>query len=467
MEVIMPQESPPIDAHCHLFNVFYLTSEITEILWDMVWGNYPHRTEGLKAMSGVDSEGIREWFQTLMGQISQLSHSAFGSYEDNFSLLTRAYQQSFQTDEKLVMYPLMMDIHYMAAKPCSASLKQVGEDLKGSFVKDRRQLFDELFGELKTAVVKRGQEVLPSQMAAAKALSVTFSSVDVEQKLDDIYKEVTTPPSDGLKAAISDGVELSKGFVKQVRALLELRKAHPDTVFPFFAVDPRRAGIMDVITKSHHFLATEAPLVGKNGPFFGIKLYPRLGYRPMDVQKECPDLYKWCRDNDIPITIHCSLTGFPLGQNSGYGDFGSPENWKEVLTLYPELRINLAHFGHNGDGWKDIILDLMKKPGNNVYTDLSCYTEEETLKEARSVLETNDALKGRLMFGTDFDVMLTTDFITLANYFEQFKTVFSDGQMVDMSRRVPSLFLNQQRPTFVKEATRDTVHGEQEVIQGR
>lgn len=43
----MPQGTPRIDAHCHLFNVYYLVNEIAEILWDKLWGNYPHRREAL------------------------------------------------------------------------------------------------------------------------------------------------------------------------------------------------------------------------------------------------------------------------------------------------------------------------------------------------------------------------------------------------------------------------------------
>lgn len=437
----MPQDWP-IDAHCHLFNVFYLTREMAEILWDTVWGSYPRRTEALKAIPGVCAEGALDWLKGLKDQISQLSQSAFGSYEDNFNLLTRAYQQTFETDEKLIMYPLMMDIHYMAAKPCSPYPKPEVKEAGVAPAKNPKQLFDELFNELKTAIVQRAREVESLQLAAPNAASTAFSPDDVGQKLDAIYNEVSSPSSAALRAAAGDGIELSGGFAEQVRELMDLRQAHPDTIFPFFAVDPRRAGIMDVITKGSPFLSEGIPLVGRNGPFFGVKLYPRLGYLPLDVDTECPGLYKWCQDNEIPITIHCSMTGFPPGPNAGCGGFGDPANWKGVLDAYPGLRINLAHFGNNGAGWKETIINLMKRTGNNVYTDLACFTEEAKLRDAQSALTTCNALKGRLMFGTDFDVMLTTDFVTLGNYFEQFKTVFSPGQMADMSRRVPSLFLN-------------------------
>jgi C1A family cysteine protease/predicted TIM-barrel fold metal-dependent hydrolase len=454
----MSQKSPRIDAHCHLFNVFYLTSEITEILWDKLWGNYPHRkevslTKTLQATGGVSLKDIRKWFDSLKNQIAEVSHSSFGSYEDNFRLLTSAYQESFQTgtDEKLIMYPLMMDIHYMIADPCSMPLEAIAPDREGPFVDNPQQVFDELFNELKNVIIQRQNATLPVQMKTMKAFSTSFPYIDVEKKLDDIYKEIVSPRDQGLKTTIADGVELSKGFEKQVRDLMDLRKAHTDTVFPFLAVDPRRIGIMDVITKGTHFLPKEAPLVGKKGPFFGIKLYPRLGYKPADVETHCPGLYKWCHDNDIPITFHCSMTGFPPLSDWKCDDYGDPANWRGILDQYPHLRIDFAHFGNNGYQWADKIIDLMKRPGSNVFTDLACYTDSTKLSEVETMLNNYPILKERLMFGTDFDVMLTTSFIDLKEYFEHFKTIFSEDEMDAMSRDVPRLFLNREQPAIVRE----------------
>jgi len=446
----MPQKFPCIDAHCHLFNVFYLTDEIAEILWDRLWGKYPHEEEALKAARRAGLKEIRSWFGDLIKQIAQLSHASFGSYEDNYRLLTSAYRECFQSDEKIIVYPLMMDIHYMAADPCSRPLGAVPPKRGGPFVKDPEKVFDELYDALRNAVVKRYNETMQDRVSAAKALTAPFTPVDVEKRLDDIYRDITERPERGLKAGITDGVELSRGFEKQVWELMKLRTAHPDTVFPFFAVDPRRIGIMDVITKGKHFSAKEAPLVGVNGPFFGIKLYPRLGYTPADIETNCPGLFEWCRDNDIPITVHCSMTGFPPVPGWGYGDFGSPEKWRKILARYPELRIDFAHFGRNGDGWAETIVELMNAKGSNVFTDLACYTDDDDLSGVRELLAVNPVLKERLMFGTDFNVMLTTDLITLQKYFEQFRAAFTEDEMDAMSRDVPRSFLSKERPVVVR-----------------
>lgn len=155
-------------------------------------------------------------------------------------------------------------------------------------------------------------------------------------------------------------------------------------------------------------------------------------------------------DNDILITVHCSMTGFPPAENSGYGGFGSPDGWKKVLALYPGLRINLAHYGNNGDGWDGWpagIIDLMKGPRNHVYTDLGSYTSEREPEDIPTMLADNDLLKGRLGFGTDYDVMLMTDFISPEKRFTQFRNVLLEEEMAAMS-------LNREREDMVVTTTR-------------
>ena len=438
----MAPQLPRIDAHCHLFNVFYLTSEVAQILWDKLWGNYPHRPEALRAAAGVRRKEIRDWLAAILKQISEVADSAFNSYEQNFQLLTNAYRKSFQPLEPIIVYPLMMDIYYMFADPSSAPPKATAAKGRGPFVKDPAKEFELLFDELRQAVIRRRDEILPARMQAMQALGAGPAPADAEAEMDRIYKGIIRPQDQGLRASFTDGIELSKAFEKQVWELIALRKAHPDCVFPFFAVDPRRIGIMDVVTKGRRFLPNEAPLVGPNGPFFGIKLYPRLGYTPQDVERLCPGFYGWCEDNEIPITLHCSASGFPPPPITAHNEFGDPDNWKAILETHPRLRVNFAHFGNNGKGWAEKIIDMMKKPQSRIFTDLACYTDSEKLKAVKTMLDEQVILKERLLFGTDFDVMLITDLIHLEEYFEQFKQVFSPGDLEAMSRIAPAAFLN-------------------------
>ncbi len=167
-----------------------------------------------------------------------------------------------------------------------------------------------------------------------------------------------------------------------------------------------------------------------NGPCLGVKMYPALGYPPnlyinphkndtyADRQfNNLRKLFEFCAKNKIPVTAHCSPLGmtiadgfnymfrdekekkdkYPIEESALYLDKinGHPDNWDDVIRDFPELRINLAHFGGMGQWyssekdlrnkygdtyydscvktWKDKIADLASsKP--NVYTDISCYT---------------------------------------------------------------------------------------------
>ena len=449
----MEKKALRTDAHCHLFNIFFLTGEVSQILWDKLWGNYPHKEKALTAPR-ISLGKITSWLKAILKQISELSASSFNSYEENFQMLSAAYGKTFETDEPLIIYPLMMDIYYMLADPVSPSLRLDEPNDEGPFVDDPQKEFDRLFDELKDAVRKRRNETLQMHAQSMQAYKRALPPLSVEDVMDEIRHGIVKPQDAGLKAGISDGVELSKAFEKEVWELMKLRNAHKGLVYPFLAVDPRRKGIMKVITEGAHFLPSPAPLVSKNGPFFGIKLYPRLGYKPMDVETHCPGLYSWCEENNIPITFHCGAGGFPVGPIPAYDDFGNPHHWEEILKAHPKLRIDFAHFGNQGEGWSSKIISLMEKPGSQVFTDLSCYTNPGELKPVRDKFYDHPILKERTLFGTDFNVMLLTDFIDLERYFNNFHTrgeIFKEEEMDAMSRTNPLKFLKGEDAVSVME----------------
>jgi len=96
-------------------------------------------------------------------------------------------------------------------------------------------------------------------------------------------------------------------------------------------------------------------------------------------------LYDFCSKNNIPVTAHNSYSGFatPLEEVEIFGDIyvnnavtpvhgnvtfskafstgwiqdraeklNHPEIWKKVLLNYPNLKLNLAHFGDGNPGWQ-------------------------------------------------------------------------------------------------------------------
>ena len=164
----------------------------------------------------------------------------------------------------------------------------------------------------------------------------------------------------------------------------------PNRVFPFLAVDPRRIGIMKLI---------EMKVNKGKGVFKGIKMYPPLGYLP--THPNLQPIFEYCSQYDVPITLHCSEGGLQNFRSANYvkswegnnhlEDFQAsdgnksryytaPEKWLPVLSKWPDLRLNFAHFGggdklDSGDtGWLEAIINMIRKHPN-VYADISYYAK--------------------------------------------------------------------------------------------
>jgi predicted TIM-barrel fold metal-dependent hydrolase len=109
----------------------------------------------------------------------------------------------------------------------------------------------------------------------------------------------------------------------------------------------------------------------RNKGFIGVKVYNTLGYRPLgnaavdkkrrrifrknkmtqyerftgeEFDQVLSDLYQFCTDEQVPITAHCVSNGVEAYWRASF-DFGRPEYWQTVLDAYPDLHVNLGHFG--------------------------------------------------------------------------------------------------------------------------
>lgn len=360
-----------IDVHSHVFNqdvltlggkiLAYLGDIITDLINDGDYDNADTKIERINAFL----------------EISEKSPSA----------ISKALLNNYGAGSIIV--PLMYDMYYLTH--------------------DQKKDFTSLFNESLSRIKARGPQ----------AAAISGRLADIKDKiLNDIV-------DDSLKA---------KSFEIQRDALIALEKKNKGTVFPFMSYDPRRAGNLDAIKVN----------VGTDKSFRGVKLYPPLGFSAahpamMDKQK---GLYAWCVANDIPITAHCSCPGMPTMNDRLYiphgslvydGDsrkvivmemdevidfserdnsfksqyFNHPEIWLKVLDAFPSLRLNLAHFGGNNDEWRKLIADMINANSyQNLYTDISCRTEPDVLKKIREYYDRSDAVKRRLMYGSDFTILL-------------------------------------------------------------
>lgn len=228
-----------------------------------------------------------------------------------------------------------------------------------------------------------------------------------------------------------------KSYEKQLKELAIL-KAHPDykdVIFPFICVDPRRPNIYELV---RHYI--------ENHQFTGIKMYPAIGYFPND--KRLYKIYEYAEVNEIPITTHCipknknhyrgeikpewykqaeSMAAFDPEEAKTMYDFaqylGHPYWWKQVLDDFPELKINLGHFGGNTEwdkyldspsnrnqphleSWYRMIRRLIEEPRfKNVYADISFTVHDPRLYPILKNLLNTENTKDFVLFGSDFYMM--------------------------------------------------------------
>ncbi len=183
--------------------------------------------------------------------------------------------------------------------------------------------------------------------------------------------------------------------------------------------------------------------------FVGVKLYPPMGFLPLDNAKlpnsSFPDelvtlchprpvgqvldevlvkVYQYCNRNGLAIMAHCGDT---IGSRPGYAKRSAPENWRRVLTDFPNLRVNLGHFGGIWDfflkpecrkssntDWP-IQIGSMAEQHDNLYADVadfsgvlnrwrseSCATTEIFKNIREKLISTFPKLTTRLMYGSDW-----------------------------------------------------------------
>jgi len=227
-----------------------------------------------------------------------------------------------------------------------------------------------------------------------------------------------------------------------------------------------KEGIKKVLSHSIALMSNDnafSRLVANGGLLWGIKMYPRLGFDPGETKTypALKGLYYECSHKKIPITAHCSRGGMKIADYFNYSRYDrniqaaeyndeiaefnfadhhtSPESWEAVLKNYPDLKLDLAHFGgydlwhqlgefskldenstqipNNGgvgntaeksglfNKWVKKI-PLMMNNYKGLFTDISYFH----LKDNREIVTTNmiwmlgkyPVLKDRILLGTDW-----------------------------------------------------------------
>jgi predicted TIM-barrel fold metal-dependent hydrolase len=403
-----------IDVHSHVFSKDALTlgGKILLALGDLV-------------TNLIGSAGDYEHAENNVSRINAFIEM---SGKDPSELADRLFQKY---GKQSIIVPLMYDMYYLTHDVRQDFSKQVDEAL---------QRFDAY-----------------NHPDEARAASLKDSIVSIGNKV---------------KEEIANDALESNSFDIQLQDLIKLKGKFGKSIYPFMSFDPRRSGNLDKIKAN----------VGPDKDFRGVKLYTPLGFsaaHPLMMDKQ-NGLYAYCVANDIPITAHCSCPGMTTMNDHLYVPhdswvfdaregkpvkltmdevvdfsgvksevksqyFNHPEIWRIVLNEFPSLRLNLAHFGGDHNSWRDTIADMINSNMyQNLYTDVSCRTDPEELKYIRAKYDVSDAIKRRLMYGSDFTILLLYD--DLASYSDRMGSIFPIDKDEDVYYNNIRRFLKLQLP---------------------
>jgi len=261
----------------------------------------------------------------------------------------------------------------------------------------------------------------------------SFVSQGFEKTQENILESLTRFYPAGTKFVVlpMDMEDMGAGkpatpYLEQMKKLLELKKnpQYNEILEPFVFANPCRTGITEHVKE----------YIEDHG-FSGIKIYPPLGYYPFDSRLD--GVYEFAQEKQVPVMTHCShpvvfykgkikrdmlthpLTGEKLKKkkNRKFADnWTHPDNYKEVLRKFPELKICFGHFGGSSEwinyyehtteaqfkeSWFYKIKGLIKEHPN-VYADVSYSLSEIDLYPMLKLLMMESAVREKILFGSDF-----------------------------------------------------------------
>lgn len=278
-----------------------------------------------------------------------------------------------------------------------------------------------------------------------------------------------------------DEMSTFEPYPKQLKDTRLAALKHPTQLLPLYHYEPRRWN------GRRQAFRDDIATAGRPGVFIGIKMYPSLGYRPADWDriKGLREFYGFCEQHGIPIMTHCSPEGMYTHERASFlaldgaaaaagipgkaiyeaeqkklkrfeqsweefyfsERYVSPTAWEEVLAAFPKLRLCLAHFGSDDHGfstwgknaerhrnydraiepWDERIISLVRRY-EHCYVDMSylfLWDNRERLKQLLLDEDDDDALKNKIVFGTDW-YMIENDRTSYAAFYDRTRQLLKD-----------------------------------------
>ena len=458
------------DVHNHLFNKHFLAKELLYRMIKELKKFLSFQKD--RSLDRGPDRGLKNVITSLKRFKKALKVFTQKDSIAIYEHLNKTYKGEF------ILTPLTFDLTYCFAASADRNLPADSQEVaKEAFQNEMDSMFEMV--EQQTRDLSRSfnseagdeEDELWNEYVAEKELFMReaeeFQKAD--QPAESGTREIKLPSA-------------TSGWDEQLKQIAELKK-HPvykDMVYPFLAIDPRRPGIADYAIEN----------VGKEKMFAGIKLYCPTGYSPTDPLLFGPDgerggIYAFCEDNGIPVTTHNSDGGFATLAKSVYitgliqvnGKLHQLNNellkfskaihekdavyeraltlnhpliWEKVAEKYPNLLLNLAHFGggrqleaamDNPDNinlWSNRIIALLKDNRFKIYTDVSCFSDFNSIDKLIAS-KVYPEIKKRILYGSDYTLLLLFE----DNFDENvrlFRTKFgSDFDII--ARENPEVFL--------------------------
>jgi len=441
------------DSHCHLF-----TGKETinlRLLFEIIFG-FPKEQEKDQAVQKMLTakkdifERIREKIKLIKRILNFLKTGFSDSEEDILLKMENSYGVSFK------VAPLMFDLECVfVAERTGGTVDFLSH--QDAIVAEYNRVVNDLHATNKSFIQEATGII--SGMKMIDRLNQDHSDLaELQQLSKELETELTTYKNEKLTSQ-NMLVSLISNYDIQLNDITQLKKSHPNDVFPFIAIDPRREGIIDKFINE----------IYNENIFCGVKLYAPNGYSPADTDFMKPGgLFEFCVQHNIPITAHHSFGGFatplrsveidgliyfdeikkvkevhgPVSLSMAFSKdwvqeratkFNHPDIWEQVMEKFPTLKLNLAHFGNGNSDWQKKIFSMISNPKYiNMYTDLSCWCNLEDQENDEIGLQSfydtyyknaSDYVKGKILYGSDFylDLMYTD---SLNIYLINFNKVF-------------------------------------------
>ncbi|RLD61839.1 MAG: hypothetical protein DRJ01_07195 [Bacteroidetes bacterium] len=458
-----------IDIHCHLFSKQTLSRKIFSLLIKQL-------TKVSLPEINVRKAGLKHFYKNIdifeveFDKISKINYFLKIGFNND---IEHIYKKLQQVEKNYIIAPLTLDLDFCFNDDLSLELKNKNDD---KLLTEFKAIKSALDTNIKNATL---------DLKKYFTLYIRNKNISIEEHTNSRIKKIrkTKREFDDLinklenekLSFIENDYKYDASFYSQIEQIKQLKQneKYTDKIFPFLSVDPRRKNILQFVKQN----------VGKNKTFHGVKIYAPTGYSPTNPvlfgdenNNDC--VYKYCEENAIPITAHCSDAGFATFANKlnitgeiykykeivRVDDFelyfkysvvkdglkaveeraeilNHPLLWEQVLQKFPNLYLNLAHFGGKNDEWRQHIVDLMSKY-KNLYTDLSGIYSKDLLIKIRNNFfkKLPDNIKNKVMYGSDYYIVtiFESDF---EKYLNNFEKVFSSADFDKLTIDNPSRFL--------------------------